>query len=135
MIKKWNKRGITNEMLILMADLIVIAIFITSLFSFVMGVVKNTIFERNYLTRDIALMTDSAEASPHLLNYKYQENITNFKIEIKNNEVKVSDIDNDEAYPNSYWYACDIKQEFKYGPEENDQMFFIKNKGFVIHGK
>ncbi len=132
--KRLNKKGMTNETFMLILDVAVAFFFFMAIFGFVRSVKDNTIFEKNYLTRDISLMIETVIASPHLLNYEYPENITNFTIGISENTVRVWDLGEEATVPNRYWYAIEIDNDIEYGPENNDQLFFAKEEALEING-
>ena len=70
-------------------DMILAVVVLYALFSFVSGVGKETIFEKNYLSRDVAIMLDTISAAPGDVSYKYTENVGDFAFDINQNAVLV----------------------------------------------
>ena len=71
---------------------------------------NSTIFEKNFLARDIALTIDSVYASPQDLVYVYAENTSEFHITIKKNKVRVkAPLQEGEEVEKIFWFADENK--------------------------
>ncbi|MBS1267038.1 MAG: hypothetical protein MAG795_01009 [Candidatus Woesearchaeota archaeon] len=134
--KRLNKRAMTTEIMYLILDLLIASIFLLFLTGFIYSSVKgNTIFVKNYITRDIALMIETGVASPHYLKYIYQENVTDFSISVSNNKVNIWDGGKENNVPNTYSYAYIKDHEFNYGPENNNLLVFLNKEVFIVDGE
>ncbi|MBI5390644.1 hypothetical protein HZB02_04090 [Candidatus Woesearchaeota archaeon] len=87
-----GKRGdVTAEQLFLMFEVLLAIIIFLSLMNFVVSLKDNTLFEKNYLARDLALLTDTVYAAPEQLSYTYTENVDRFGMNIKDGKVSIFD--------------------------------------------
>lgn len=88
-----NKKAISNELFFNVFELVLAAIVILALYNFVNSVVESTIFEKNYLARDLAMLTNTVYSSPGDLSYTYSETSRKFMFffDFKHNGVEVTD--------------------------------------------
>ena len=96
-----DRKGISHEIFFNVFELVLAFIVVLALFTFVNDVAKQTIFEKNYLSRDLAILVNTVYAAPGDLEYTYNENagksifIFDFKpdkIEIYGQEEKESSV-------------------------------------------
>ncbi|MFH1399601.1 MAG: hypothetical protein ABIG95_05825 [Candidatus Woesearchaeota archaeon] len=108
--KRLGKKGdVSNETLFTIFELIVFLFFAYIMFSFVRDIERSTLFEKNYLARDIALVIDSVYASPHKTYYAYPENVSRFQISAKLNKVRIKEAEQEgEHVDKIYWFADDF---------------------------
>ena len=83
-----NRKGIHLEFFTVF-ELVLAAIVIISLIMFVEDVVRQTIFEKNFLARDIAILVNTLYASPGAVAYDYGEEIDEFVLWFEDNRISV----------------------------------------------
>ncbi len=119
-MKLWgNKRGGTQKSYFTLIDLILLVIIAVGFTMFVAQIANSTLLEKNYLARDIALLVDTAYASPGQLNYVYERDISRYIVAFEDNHVKVRT--ESDVIPKQYWFAdSDPVSLFEeaYNPEE-----------------
>ena len=92
MKKRLGKQGsVTHEQLYQLFEILVFLFYAYIMYSFVNDVNNSTIFEKNYIARDIAMVTNTLYASPGYVSYDYPENISRYQINIKSNKVRIKD--------------------------------------------
>ncbi|MBI2655904.1 hypothetical protein HYX06_05790 [Candidatus Woesearchaeota archaeon] len=74
-----GKKGISDEVFFNMFELVLAGIVIFSLYNFINDVSKQTIFEKNYLARDMALLINTLYTAPGDVSYTYNENAAKSK--------------------------------------------------------
>ena len=84
-----NKRGILEEPLWFLIDLIIISIVFYYSASYVDQITSTTIFEKIFLSKDIALLIDSLYASPEEIELQYPQNTLWFGYGFDHNKVSV----------------------------------------------
>ncbi|MEK6947427.1 MAG: hypothetical protein AABX32_07515 [Nanoarchaeota archaeon] len=145
-----NKKAISNELFFNVFELVLAAIVILALYNFINSVVDSTIFEKNYLARDLAMLTNTVYSSPGDLSYIYSENSGKhmFIFDFKHNSVQVTDKSSaglsssipgkentDSTLPASYPFA--ENKNLAFGPVIVDgdegliKIGFIKSEGGV----
>lgn len=133
-----DKRGITHEMFFNIFEIVLAFIVILALFNFVNGIVKQTIFEKNYLARDLAILTNTVYAAPGEVIYNYNENAKEFEFsfDFKPNNIEIKENYGEEqkelAAPIVYPFAEDKTVPLSYKIIDNDKgsvkIQFIKSK-------
>jgi len=109
----------------------ILVFVLVSLGLYLKSVRDNTVFEKIYLSRDIALLMNSIYAAPENIGYVYaagETNLTKFTFKSQENYVVVNDknsISNQEMF---YKYATDLSfhEEFPL-IEESKILTFVKN--------
>ena len=118
-----GKKGQDSEIFFNLFELILAVIVFWALLKFIYGVGQQTTFEKNYLSRDFALLVNTVYSAPGDISYIYSENAPkesltfNFipnKVEVYGNDDK-----NDEQHI-SYLFAENKKIEFKYKTLTNE---------------
>lgn len=84
-----NKRGILEKPLWFLIDLIITVIVIYYSATYVDQITSTTVFEKNFLSKDIALLIDSLYSSPGEVLLKYPQKTLWFSYEFDHNRVKV----------------------------------------------
>jgi len=113
----------TNELFFNIFELVLAFIVILALFNFVNGVVKQTIFEKDYLARDLALLVSTLYAAPGQVTYSYNENSkdSSFVSAFMQNKVEVYEKGEAEQSRISYPFAENKNIMFRYNSLENDK--------------
>jgi len=83
------KKGMTHELFFNVFELVLASIVLLALLFFVNGIVKQTIFEKNYLARDLAGLINTVYAAPGELTYRYNENAAGFTFDFGSGKVDV----------------------------------------------
>lgn len=86
----YGKKGLTYEQFFNVLELVLAIIIILALFFFVSDVAKKTIFEKNYMARDLAILLNTFYAAPGEVTYNYYENLKDFTFNFGDNKVEVS---------------------------------------------
>ena len=86
-----------------MIDLILLFLIAVGFLAFVAQVASSTLFEKNYLARDLALLVDTAYAAPGSVNYLYEGNASRFVLVFGSNRVGVR-LQRD-VVAKEYWFA------------------------------
>ena len=84
-----KKAQIEHEFYYIIAQMLLIVLIALSLFSFVGNVLENTLYEKNYLSKDIALIVDTIYSAPGDISYIYSGDTMGFIIDFKPNNVFV----------------------------------------------
>ncbi|OGM02200.1 hypothetical protein A3K72_00820 [Candidatus Woesearchaeota archaeon RBG_13_36_6] len=127
-----SKKGdATHESAQIMLWALFLAVFAFILFGFVNTVRSGTVFEKNYIARDLAMVVNTVYASPQDLVYVYPTNTSLFYVTIKDHKVRVTDVAMEpESVDKIYWYAdenqsmLNIEEPF----ERVDNLKFIKTQ-------
>ncbi len=102
------KRGVSYDVFFNVFEFVLAFIVALALFNFVNDVIEQSIFEKNYLARDLALITNTLYASPGEVVYIYNEDTDNFVIDFSGNT--------DEGYN---------KVSVYFEEEENRNIFYL----------
>ena len=66
-----NKKGLEHETFFTMFDVVLAVVVFLALMDYVVDVQKQTIFERNYIARDTAILINTLSAAPGDVSYTY----------------------------------------------------------------
>ncbi len=69
-----NKKGLNKDIFFNVFEYILAAIVVIALFNFIKDIQEGTIFEKNFLVRDISLTINTLYAAPGEVIYAYGEN-------------------------------------------------------------
>ncbi len=97
-----DRRG-TQKTYFVLAELVLLVLIAVAFMAFVVQLATNTMMEKNYLARDLALVLDTAYASPGNLNYEYGGNASKFIVAFDNARVGVKMPSDPLA--KEYWFA------------------------------
>lgn len=112
-----GKEGMTHDLFFNMFELVLAAIVIIALINFVTDAVSKSIFEKNYLARDLALLVNTIYSAPGELTYNYEQSLDNYQFEFdfRQNQVLVHEKeDKVEESPTSYIFAENKNIPFQY---------------------
>jgi N-acetylmuramoyl-L-alanine amidase len=90
-----KKGSITGEIWLFVVELLLIGFCFISLMNFVFTLQKNTLYEKNYLSRDISLIINALYASPGIAKYEYKAGnvkLNEFKFMLEEGKIGVADI-------------------------------------------
>jgi hypothetical protein len=95
MKRGFNCKGdIPSQALFFLFEVLMVMVVLVALLSYVDSLRKSTLFEKNYLSRDIALTLDTLGTLPGNIFYlysNYRVNLSKFDIDFTNNLVSVND--------------------------------------------
>jgi len=95
--KRWNKKGVISDMVLkVILDLFVILFFATILILYIYDSANDTRFEKEFIARDLALLTDVIYSSPYDLIVSYSSDKPEFSYEFKNYRVDVYEEEKEE---------------------------------------
>lgn len=97
-----DRRG-TQKTYFVLAELVLLVLIAVAFMAFVVQLATNTMMEKNYFARDLALVLDTAYASPGNLNYEYEGNASKFIVAFDNNRVGVKM--QSDVLAKEYWFA------------------------------
>lgn len=124
-----DKRG-TQKTYFVLAELVLLVLIAVAFMAFVAQLATNTMMEKNYFARDLALVLDTAYASPGNLNYEYEGNASKFVVAFDNNRVGVRM--QSDVLAKEYWFADSgqgsVTEEFS----EPEEIIFISIDSQVL---
>jgi len=130
-----NKKGMDHELFFTIFDYILATVVIISLLAFVSDIAKKTIFEKNYLSRDTALLLNTLSSAPGEVSYTYIENMNMLNFQFLDGRATVSSQNQKEApawYPyaqNKHWgYSFTPSSAFDPWP---NTLVFSKEKAHI----
>lgn len=133
-----NKRGLEHELFFTVFEIILVAVIVFALLSFVNDVAKQTIFEKNYLARDLALLINTIYASPGEITYSYKENTNDFTFNFHDNKVEVY---KDEESEQKIFYLFAQNKKIPFGgktlrpKQKGTEIDFYKSEQSLAVGK
>jgi len=101
-----RKASVEEYLMFLLGEILVSLIVAFFLFSYVQSVRENTVLEKNYISRDLALIMDAMQAAPGNVYYNYQFSkldLNKFKFSFQNQRIGVSD--ENQEYAISFPYS------------------------------
>ena len=84
-----SKKGMTHELFFNVFELVLASIVLLAILYFIHDVANQTIFEKNYLARDLSALLNKIYAAPGDVAYDYNENIAGFTFDFVGNKVDV----------------------------------------------
>jgi hypothetical protein len=97
----FNKKGITHQQLVLLAELVIPILLLVTLLGWVNDATSNNLIDKNFIARDVALFTSTLHASPYNIVYGYPL-ITETKFNFDQNSLKVGY--GEFKFPASYYF-------------------------------
>ncbi len=129
-----SKAGMTHDQFFIIFDLILAGVVFTSLLFFINGIKDNSIFERNYIARDTALLLNTLYAAPGDVSYLYKEPLqgqgkSNLLLEFSQGKATLTDI-NKKGQP--IWYPFGMNKEIPlsqatFSSEDKNGLLFEKS--------
>ena len=134
-----NRKGLSHELFFNVFELVLASIVLLSLLYFVNDIAKQTIFEKNYMARDIAVLLNTLYAAPGEVTYNYNEKVEYFSFDFSNNEVKVYGKDDKESTNIFYPFAQNKNVPFQDKKltyeKESVKIKFQKSRDFMSASK
>lgn len=123
MLKKrgLNKRAeVETKIYFYIAEIVLVGFVLVFLYVYVSGIANSTLLEKNYFSRDIALLMNTIHAAPGNVDYLYEGNLTgyNFIVNLEKNKVSVYEKEEDANLGNpikvSYPFMEDKAMQVEY---------------------
>lgn len=73
-----NKRGMTDSQFYFIVEMLAAVIIFLAMLTYIGGVATDSLFEQNFMARDVALMIDSVYASPGEIRMNYDTSVKLF---------------------------------------------------------
>ncbi len=127
----FNKKAIDYEVWFVLVELILIAIICIGMTDYLFSVKNNTLFEKNYLKKDIGLVATVINSAPGDVQYTYvskEKVLSNFEFEFDKNKIHVKDAG--KRLKINYPFMSD--QDVAYTVRQEDKIFFDKKEGKLI---
>ncbi len=105
-----------GEYAIIIWEIMVFVVITLALLMYVRDLSEKTIFEKNFIARDTAMVVNTMYASPYTTVYLYPENTSMFTLRFNDQRVEVFDLDESEIgkiYPYADEESHQIEQELK----------------------
>ena len=134
-----NKKAQTNELYLILFQIIIAVTVYWILQSYIDSVAEDTLFEKSYLSKDLALLTNTIYSSPGEINYLYindKVELNKFEFDFNNQKVMISEIEAEEKLELEYPYGEDLK--FIYSGQklrEVNQIAFSKDETHLEIGQ
>jgi hypothetical protein len=111
--KGFNKKGMAVMWYLIEAVLISFVIIL--FFQYIQSVKDNTMFEKQFLSRDIALMIDTINSVPGVVIYNYEDDgkIKQFEYTFVDNKVQINKKDEQLEIKYHYYYNSQINNDYQ----------------------
>ena len=108
-----NKRGFTHEIFFHVFELVMAAIVLVALFYFINDIANQTIFERNFMARDLTLLLNTLYSAPGDVSYEYKASLADLNFDFAKNKVEISNIQGKESTKAFYPFAKNKNMQFQ----------------------
>ena len=92
-----SKKGMTHELFFNVFELVLASIVLLAILYFIHDIANQTIFEKNYLARDLSVLLNTIYAAPGDVAYDYNENIAGLTFDFIGNKVQVHSKEGDSS--------------------------------------
>jgi len=145
-MRLFDKRGMEREQLYLLGEAIFATIILLSLLVYTRDVANGSLFEQNFMARDLALLIDTAYAAPGDVSLTYTtkldqkkvfilENIPNQTFSIQFEQSRVNVYPNESIFenPRTYYFGRDSNVFFNKA-DKISGVFVLKKEGnqFIV---
>ncbi len=132
----FSKKAAAYMVWFILLEILLIAIISTAIIDKLISAKENTLLEKNYLSKDIALTTTAINSAPGEIYYVYsldgKTKLSDFNYEFNENKVLVSDISS--SYKTSYGFISD-KEPYIAIINSPNNIIFEKEKNKLIEIK
>lgn len=125
-----NKKGILEKPLWFMIDLIITVVIFYYSATYIDQITSTTVFEKNFLSKDLSLLIESLYISPGNVALKYPQKTLWFSYEFDHNKVKVFEKRLFESYSEAYFIE---DRNLKFDPVTLSPQKEIENKESFIN--
>jgi hypothetical protein len=126
-----SKQGLSKKVLLILGELLIVLAIYAIIQGYITSVKENTLFERYYLSRDLAFLTQTIEASPGQVRYSYENgnlDMAKFAIEFKDGAVSIRERNQPAGSATVIPYAEDTSITLKGGRPQGKGITFIYSK-------
>jgi len=109
--KTLNKKAQTNEVYHILIQILIAITIYWILQSYIDSVAKDTLFEKSYLSKDLALLIDTIYGGPGEIKYLYfndKAGLNKFEFDFSSQKVKVDEVDSKEKLTVEHPYGEDL---------------------------
>ena len=110
-IQSIGKKAQANEFYLILIQVLIALMIYLIIQAYISSVINDTIFEKNYLSKDLSSLMTVLYSVPGNLNYVYSNDnvdLAKFEFRMGNQEVIVGEIDSGAKLPVSEAYAEDL---------------------------
>ena len=127
-----SKKAQTNEIYYILIQILIALVIYWALQSYVDSVAKDTLFEKSYLSKDIALLVNAIYSAPEEIRYIYTNEkvaINKFEFDFSQQTVIVSEIDAKVNIETKQPYGEDLSYPLlRHRLYNTNQIAFYKNE-------
>jgi hypothetical protein len=129
-----DKKGLSHTIFFNVFELILAFIVALALFNFITDIAEQTIFEKNYLVRDLSLLINTLYAAPGEVVYNYTEDVSKFTLDFTVSKITIyqkgrEDEEDDSDETIFYLFSENKNIPFEYKTlsyEEQTEIGFLK---------
>jgi len=131
-----GKKAFSHDLFFDIFELFLVVVIVLALANFIADVADQTLFEKNYLARDVSILIDAIYAAPGDVAYLYDEKTTAYQFNIAKSKVTVNK-DKEQATPNAIYYLFgeEIKKPINVlntnALQENQKLYFLKDQSGI----
>jgi len=110
-----NKKAQINQVYHILFQILIAIIVYWTLQHYIDSVAKDTLFEKSYLSKDLALLTDAIYSGPGEIRYLYtneRAELNKFEFDFNKQKVSVREIGVKEEIPLAFPYGEDLNLQF-----------------------
>lgn len=123
-----GKRGeIPHDLFFNIFEAIIAVMVVFALINFYTGVRDQTIFEKNYISRDISTLLNVVSGAPGTVEYVYDEEIDKFAISLENSRVSATIKSKTKDTPAFYLYGKNNRLQ-----QPNNKLDLSKEEAILI---
>ncbi|MBI4453244.1 hypothetical protein HY636_01230 [Candidatus Woesearchaeota archaeon] len=100
-----SNRGMSHDLFFNIFELVLASIILLALLYFINDISEQTIFEKNFMARDLALLINTIYAAPGEVKYNYNENMEGFIFDFSDSKVEIKRKQDDESANVFYPFA------------------------------
>lgn len=129
---KGKKGGIVHEQFFNIFEIALAILILLALLKFIYDISNKTIFEKNYMARDLAILLNTLYSAPGEVRYDYSENIEGLVFDFAGNKVEILTKKDEESTKVFYPFGKNKNLQFldKELIYENEKVkiIFLKSK-------
>ena len=127
-----KKADVTHELYFIIAQVSIALFILWVLLAYVDSIKEDTLFEKIYLSKDLALITNTIYAAPGNVFYEYSNekaNLSKYSFNFESQKVSVQEIKKGEVLSIEHPYSQDLNYNTKNLKLSSEQKFVISKSG------